>query len=110
MGRWPSGLIDGSCLFAKRQSRLWVERDKRGDGEIRSNLSVRRTLNPCSRQCVFIFNAAREPACFRATERDCDKEYLICQAMRWRCHSVKVPYVRYIPEQHCEDHLAFGRL
>lgn len=45
VGRWPSGLIDGSRLFAKRQSGLWAERDSGGDGEIQSNLFVRRTLN-----------------------------------------------------------------
>lgn len=53
MGRWPSGLIDGSRLFAKRQSRLWVKRDSGGDGEIQSNLSrgVR------SRRCVLALTA-----------------------------------------------------
>lgn len=52
MGRWPSGLIDGSRLFAKRQSRLWVERDSRRDGEIQSDLLREADYKPCSRRHV----------------------------------------------------------
>lgn len=71
VGRWPSGLIDGSRLFAKRQSWMWVERDNRGDGEIQSNLFMRRTLNLHGRRLVLsspLQSNPHEPEYYLATD------------------------------------------
>lgn len=95
VGRWPSGLIDGSRLFAQRQSWLWVERDSRRDGEIQSNLFARQTLtlHGCWVLSSTPQNNPHEPESYTVTERDCNKE-LIRQAPKWLHHSFGYNAVR----------------